>query len=269
MRSAHSLSKAQLKRYARLREKKIRDAEHLFLAEGDRVVHQLLCTLPHPDVLVALLFNQSAPPHQPVTLYRDKHFFLSPKEFASIADVEEPQSLMAVFKQPHYTFGDILHRQQHAQPSLILALDGLQDAGNVGTVLRTAAWFNASAVISDTRTADFFSPKVVRSSAGSIFSLPLVRSANFLHDLAALKAAGFTCYASAPTGTSLDSVQFAPKSLLIIGSEGAGVSPSVMALADTTICIHGNSKAVESLNAAVATGIIVSAISRELKLVDY
>ncbi len=211
MRSAHSLSKAQLKRYARLREKKIRDAEHLFLAEGDRVVHQLLCTLPHPDMLVALLFNQSAPLHQPVTLYRDKHFFLSPKEFASIADVEEPQNLMAVFKQPHYTFDDILHRQQHAQLSLILALDGLQDAGNVGTVLRTAAWFNASAVISDTRTADFFSPKVVRSSAGSIFSLPLVRSANFLHDLAALKAVGFTCYASAQLALHLTRYSLLPK----------------------------------------------------------
>jgi hypothetical protein len=110
VRPAHFLSKAQLKRYARLREKKIRDAEHLFLAEGDRVVHQLLCTLPHPDMLVALLFNQSAPPHQPVTLYRDKHFFLSPKEFANIADVEEPQSLMAVFKQPHHSFDDVLHR---------------------------------------------------------------------------------------------------------------------------------------------------------------
>jgi TrmH family RNA methyltransferase len=267
VRSSRSLSKAQLKLYARLREKKIRDAEQLFLAEGERVVHQLLCTLPHPDMLVALLFNSHTPPRQPVTLYHDKHFFLSPREFARIADVEEPQSLMAIFKQPQHTFADILHRQQHTPLSLILALDGLQDAGNVGTVLRTAAWFNVSAVISDTRTADFFNPKVVRSSAGSIFSLLLVRSSNFLHDLETLKATGFTCYASAPTGTSLESVEFAPRSLLIIGSEGAGVSPSVMALADTTICIQGNSKAVESLNAAVAAGIIVSAMSYNLKLV--
>jgi TrmH family RNA methyltransferase len=265
--STRSLSKAQLKLYARLREKKIRDAEHLFLAEGERVVHQLLSTLPHPDMLVALLFNCDAPLHEPVQLYRHKHFFLPPKAFARIADVEEPQSLMAVLKQPQYAFDDVLHQQERTHLSLILALDGVQDAGNVGTVLRTAAWFNASAVISDTRTADFFSPKVVRSSAGSIFSVPLVRRTNFLHDLAALKAMGFTCYATAPTGTSLDLVKFASKSLLIIGSEGAGISPSVMALADTTICIHGNSKAVESLNAAVAAGIIISAISHALKLV--
>ncbi|MFN3385434.1 MAG: TrmH family RNA methyltransferase [Candidatus Thermochlorobacter sp.] len=269
MRETFVLSKARLKLYARLRDKKIRDTERLFLAEGERVVKQLLSALPHPDMLLALLFKDgSSVPPTLASLYPKKQFFLSTKAFEQIADAEEPQNVMAIFKQPQSTLSDVIDAQHPAHPSLLLALDGVQDAGNVGTLLRTAAWFNASAVMSNTHTADFFNPKVVRASAGSLFSLPLIRSTDFLNDLHTLKQAGFTFYATALSGTPLSSVRVAPKSLVIVGSEAFGISERVMALADETLCIQGNTKAVESLNAAVAAGIVLSTISSALKLVE-
>lgn len=229
---------------------------------------QLLSALPRPDMLVALLFKgDSAARSAVASLHREKQFFLSAKDFEQIADVEEPQSVMAVFKQPECALSDVIRAQSKVSASFLLALDGVQDAGNVGTMLRAAAWFNASAAISDLRTADFFNPKAVRSSAGSLFALPLIRTADFLGDLRALKQAGFAFYATAPSGTPLSSAKFASKSLVIVGNEASGVSESVMALADETLCISGNSKAVESLNAAIAAGIVLSAISSALKLV--
>lgn len=261
------LSKARLKLYARLREKKIRDAERLFLAEGERVVQQLLSALPRPEMLIALLFKGDSSARTAIaSASPEKRFILSAKEFEQIADVEEPQNVMAIFKQPEHSLNDVICAQSKASASLLLALDGVQDAGNVGTTLRTAAWFNVGAVISDARTADFFNPKVVRSSAGSLFALPLLRSNDFLNDLCALKQAGFTFYATAPSGAPLSSAKFAPKSLVIVGSESSGVSESVLTLADETLCISGNAKAVESLNAAVAAGIVISAMSCALKL---
>ncbi|MFN3395139.1 MAG: RNA methyltransferase, partial [Candidatus Thermochlorobacter sp.] len=129
MRETFVLSKARLKLYARLRDKKIRDTERLFLAEGERVVKQLLSALPHPDMLLALLFKDgSSVPPILASLYPKKQFFLSTKAFEQIADAEEPQNVMAIFKQPQSTLSDVVDAQHPAHPSLLLALDGVQDA---------------------------------------------------------------------------------------------------------------------------------------------
>lgn len=262
------LSKAKVKLYARLHDKKVRDAERLFLAEGERTVHQLLHTLPSPDMLVALCFNADYPIDRTDFLpYRSQTFLLHARDFARLSDTEEPQSIVGIFRQPHYTPAHLYTTVPQQNTSLIIALNGVQDAGNVGTIVRTAAWFNASAVLSDVQTADFFSPKVVRASAGSLFALPLLRSAHFLADLQALQHYGYTLYAAVLDGTPLSSLDVASKSLIIIGSEAHGIAPEVLRIVHQRLSIRGNARAVESLNAAVAAGIVMARFADVLQLV--
>ncbi|MCS7013298.1 MAG: RNA methyltransferase [Chloroherpetonaceae bacterium] len=267
MQSLPFLSKAKVKLYARLHDKKIRDAERLFLAEGERTVRQLLQTLPNPDMLVALCFNAA---HLPDTAtfspYRPKLFLLSAHDFARLAETQEPQPILGIFRQPCFTMESLQLLSHSCASRLVIALNGVQDAGNVGTIVRTAAWFNVHALLSDTQTADFFSPKVVRASAGSLFAMPLVRSTHFLQDLHALQRLGYTLYATVPSGKALSSLHFSPQSLVIIGSEASGIAPEVLQLADQTISIRGNWRAVESLNAAVAAGIIIARFAEALGL---
>lgn len=141
----------------------------------------------------------------------------------------------------------------------VLALDSVQDPGNVGTIIRTAAWFGIDAVLGNADTADFFSPKVVRATMGGIWDTALVREPAFVEALAALKAAGFQLVGADLEGTVLPKWQPADKTVLVIGGEANGISAPVQALLDDRVTIVGNQSGAgtESLNAAIAAGIIM------------
>ncbi len=141
----------------------------------------------------------------------------------------------------------------------ILALDGVQDPGNVGTIIRTAAWFGVNAVLGNADTADFFSPKVVRASMGGLWDTTLVREPAFVEALAMLKTAGFRLIGADLAGTALTAWQPKGQTVLVIGGEANGISEAVLSLLDERVTIVGN-KAVEgteSLNAAIAAGILM------------
>lgn len=279
------LSEAKRKFYARLREKKIRDAETLFVAEGERTVFQLLQALVRPPFdkqdsrnfplvskhdtypqLRTMLIGEAFPAErlQMESLgidLRGKCLRASAAQLISICDTEQPQGIVGIFEQPPTNFTESLVDSFSAAPSLVLVLDGVQDPGNVGTIIRTAAWFGASAVIANAGTADFFNPKTVRSTAGSLFALSLVHSRAFESDLTRLKISGYTLYAADLDGTDVRRLSPAPKSALLIGNEANGISKAALALADERLFITGNSAAVESLNAAVSAGILCAALA--------
>lgn len=140
---------------------------------------------------------------------------------------------------------------------LVLALDGVADPGNLGTILRTADWFGAAGVVLSPGCVDPFNEKVVRSTVGSLFHLPVVSDIHLPDALREARSAGFAVVVADVKGAiALDDWRPPARSLLVLGSESQGVSTAVAELADVAVSIPRHGQA-ESLNVAVAAGILL------------
>lgn len=261
------LSLAQHKLYARVRrEKKVRDAERLFIAEGLRTVTELLYAAPHALVALIQTDFSDPTPFSSNELIRQRTFIASQKQFSALSDTQHSQGIIGVFAQPDLSPQQLFNTLAEKSSSVVLVLDDIQDPGNVGTLIRTAAWFSVDAIIASDGTADFFNPKVVRSTAGSLFALSLYRSKTFSEDITHLQRIGFTLYGASTHGEDFLTTSFSSKSALVIGNEANGISASVRKLLDKELTISGNRRHVESLNAAVSAGILLSRICSHLNV---
>lgn len=248
------LTNAQQKFYARLRrEKKVRDAHRLFLVEGVRAVQELISA--SPASLVALIQREGAPF---LDIAPERAYLATEKQFATLCDTEQSQGVVAVFEQP--SPASLFKTLEAKASAIVVALDGVQDPGNVGAIVRTAAWFELDAVIASDGAADFFNPKAARASAGSLFALALHRSERLVEELARLKRMGFAIYGASTRGDDYLKTRFAPKCALVIGNEANGISDEVCAALDASVTIGGNPSKVESLNAAISAGILMAKI---------
>lgn len=175
------------------------------------------------------------------------HVLLSEDLFARIADTRSPQGILAFFPAPWAQGTELARRER------IVVLDGLQDPGNVGTIIRTAEAFGFGAAAVTEGTASPFSPKAVRSSMGSALGVAIARLqpaklAEFPHRIITL----------APRGSArLSADLFREPFAVCLGQEGAGVSPEMLALSHETVSIPMKGE-VESLNVAVAAGIVLA-----------
>jgi RNA methyltransferase, TrmH family len=176
--------------------------------------------------------------------------------FQSVSATESSQGVMALVRPPHWTIDQLFRGQ-----SLAVILDGLQDPGNAGTIVRAAEAFGASGVVFLKGTVSPYNPKCLRASAGSIFRVPLVASMDERLLLAALEQRKIEVFALMPNGAlELGLCNFSRKCAIIAGSEGRGVSERLRAKAtDVRIPTVG----VESLNAALATGIALYAARKQ------
>ncbi|MEW5784948.1 MAG: RNA methyltransferase [Bacillota bacterium] len=173
--------------------------------------------------------------------------------FNRLMETDSPQGAAAVFpfQEPE------LHALPEGEGRLVLLLERLQDPGNMGTLLRTAAAAGVDAVFFTLDCADPFSPKVLRSTAGAVFHLNPAVTVDPLQLTADLKSKGFQVLAAVPrSGLLYWAVDYKRSSLLIIGSEGAGISRELAAQADSVVSIPQAGR-IESLNAAVAASIIL------------
>ncbi len=140
----------------------------------------------------------------------------------------------------------------------VVACDGINDPGNMGTILRICDWFGIDAVLLGKGCVELYNEKVVRSTAGSILHIPILENISLMHELPKMKQNGFSLLATALDGKILGQEYLFPaKSVLILGSEAHGVSGDIFSLADETITIPSYGKA-ESLNAGIACGIIAA-----------
>lgn len=178
---------------------------------------------------------------------------------ASALTTETPQPVAALVEPPVWSWEDLLAKDGNP---LLVVLAGLQDAGNLGTILRSAEAFGASGVLSLPGTVNAWNPKAVRASAGSVFRLPL------LHVPAAecfsrLRKAGVRLWTTAArAGTAASDVNFAAAAALLIGNEGNGVPAELAAQADGAVTIPCPGP-VESLNAAVAASVLLYEAARQ------
>ncbi|NTU68741.1 MAG: RNA methyltransferase [Chlorobiaceae bacterium] len=249
-----------LSRLARLAQKKYRDQEGLFLAEGLRTVRELLEGLPEPGMLEALVVDERLVDDLDwLGPFRRKLWLADRDACARLAQTTTPQGVFGVFrKQPADGFMPGAH-------SLVVALDDLQDPGNVGTIIRTAAWFGAEAVICGEGTADPYNAKAVRSSAGSIYAVRHYAVKDLAGELALRQREGFTVAAASLDGLDYRGFgEWPDRRVLVIGNEANGISAAVLALADRRVRIPhaGSGKPnVESLNASVSAAILMAGLS--------
>jgi RNA methyltransferase, TrmH family len=196
----------------------------------------------------------------------------SDKLFRGVSGTDAPQGLAALFRQPAWTLDDVLrgrHALREACP-LVVVLAEVQDPGNVGTILRSAEAFGATGAVATRGTADPWSPKALRAAAGSALRLPLLRGMAVPILLAQLRMAHASIYAA--TSESADGTDATTKivtqadwrgaTAVLIGNEGAGLSPEVVRSADGVISIPTGG-AVESLNAGVAASIVLYEAARQ------
>ncbi|HEV7425034.1 MAG TPA: RNA methyltransferase [Thermoanaerobaculia bacterium] len=165
--------------------------------------------------------------------------------FDALAETKSPQNVIALFERPRYELPALFARES----SIVIALDGVQDPGNVGTIVRLAAAFDANGVALLPGSADAFSPKAIRSSAGAILNVPVVNCS-----IDELLAQGWDVIAADARGEMMDP-PFS-KAVLAFGSEGSGLSPALANVA-RTIAIRMSSR-TESLNVASSAAIFLA-----------
>jgi RNA methyltransferase, TrmH family len=177
-----------------------------------------------------------------------QQLLFSPPLLKAISETVHHQGTIALFRRPEWGLADIFRDRS----TVAVALDGVQDPGNVGTIIRLAAAFEAGGVVLTGDSADPFGPKCIRASAGTILSVPVVNSAR-QELLDAAQASGYPIFAAA-AGAGRLHVPLA-SALIVFGSEGGGVSPELLQTAET-ISIP-TSDAVESLNVATAAAVVL------------
>jgi len=184
---------------------------------------------------------------------------LLPNEiFDSIVSTETPQGVAALAKVKSFTVDDVLRPYQ----PLVVVLSGIQDPGNLGTMLRSAEAFGASGVLLGEGTVSQFNSKAVRASAGSVFRLPVI-AGKLEQAVPRLRAAGLRLLAaSSHGGTPADQANLASPLAVFIGNEGAGLPRELTSQMDETVMVPHPGQ-VESLNAAVAASILLYEASRQ------
>lgn len=238
-----------------LKRRKAREKRSLFVAEGIRSVEELLKSkLALEGIIVSPNLAESsrgAALLQELKTRNVEILDVSEKEFATAADTDSPQGVIAIARVP----------QQNAESALkgekmrVVVLDGVQDPGNAGTILRTAAALGATATLALPGTVDLWNAKVVRSSMGAQFAHPSF--AVSIEELASiLRREGIELWAADKGGEPVGATAPPRKLAIAVGNEGAGLSSPVRALASRTVSLP-IARGVESLNVAVATGIIL------------
>jgi RNA methyltransferase, TrmH family len=251
--------------------------------EGPKLVEEALSSGLEAD---ALLVSATGEQHLPQILMaasasdagirRERIFKTTDQLFAGCAGTETPQGVAALFHQPTWNLEDLLRGRPAAdgvrspEEPLMLVMAGVQDPGNVGTILRSAEAFGATGAVATRGTADPWSPKAVRASAGSALRLPLLRGMAIPVVLAQLKMHKVQIVAaSLHAGTNHSQRSEALGVLrgpaaIFIGSEGAGLPPEIEHAADATISIPMN-ESVESLNASIAASVLLYEAARQRK----
>jgi len=238
-----------LKWYKELATVKGRMKAGVFLIEGDRAVQQIIAS--QPDKIIEIISIQKVS-----SLYRNYPVrLITESQFRSISSTKTPQGISAVVHIPQGTYSDNL---PETAGNRILFLEDIQDPGNVGTLIRTAAAFGFSGVVLTPKCADPFSPKCIQSTAGSVLSVWLRRTGCYLDLAKSLKGNGYALIAAELNGTEEPSILVNEQKLILaLGNEASGLSQLVLDLADHHLRIPVFQENVESLNVAVCGAILM------------
>lgn len=252
------LSKNQLKLINSLRLSKNRQEEGLFIAEGVKLVDELLSS----DFAVEKIFATDgwiSGSHIPKHRYLVDIVEISQQELEKISVLNTPNQVLAIARIPE------THAAGDFSGEWVLALDQIRDPGNLGTIIRTADWFGIDRIVAASGSVDIWNPKVVQASMGSVFRMPFhyVDLQKFLNT----HASQVPVYGTLLEGEDVTTVRFKTGGIVVIGNESHGISEEIIPLITGRITIPGALKGpkgrAESLNASIAAALICYEIRRQ------
>lgn len=246
------INKSTIKYIQSLQHKKFRDEHGAFIAEGPKVVLELLqYNIFECEFIYCNVSGFNSLSEKIKNKYADKIIEVADFELEKISALNTANNLLGVFKKkPALNSTNISNK-------ITLFLDDIQDPGNLGTMIRTADWFGLETIFCSSATADCYNPKVVQSTMASLGRVNIFYG-NIVEELQ--KHKNIQKYAAVLAGKELQSFGKIKEGILVIGNESKGISAGVMKFVDEKITIPRFGKA-ESLNAAVATGIVLYSIT--------
>lgn len=237
-----SKDNSTIKEIKKLKEKKYRKDK--YIVEGIKMLEEAIKEEQNIDVIVikeGISLNIDLSNYNAITVTENV--------FNILSDVESPQGVLAVIRKQE-------NKEIDSSADYIVALDGIQDPGNLGTIIRTLDSANLKQILVSKDTVDSFSPKVIRSTMGAIFRVNIVETDNLKENLEELKQQGFeTVVTSLDANESIYDIDYRKK-IVVIGNEANGVSKEIKEIADKKVKIPMLGK-TESLNASVAAGIMI------------
>ena len=277
------ISKNQVRFIRSLQQKKVRDEEKLFVAEGDKCIGELI----HHFDLVTLVVTddkQQATSVSPTPLlpYSPTPLIATPTELEQMSSLKTPQGSIAVFRQKtdelstteRDGFSKLSTLNFKLEQALMLALDGIQDPGNLGTIIRTADWFGVTDIYCSKDTADCYNPKVVQATMGAlarvnIHCVDLVESLKLIVERSSkVDSLKFPIYGTLLDGRNIyedGAIADTTGGIIIMGNEGNGISAEVREFITHPLYIpsYAPNAHIESLNVAVATAITLAEFRRQ------
>jgi len=244
------LSKSQINLLKSLQHKKFRREHGLFIVEGHKSIAEFINSA-YP---VEAIYHTSAFDSKVLKLSQKINSCeISVTDLEKISSLKTPQDVLALIKIPKWP--DLRHEQLKGKFSLVL--DGIQDPGNMGTIIRIADWFGIDNIICSDDTVDAYNPKVVQACMGSLARVKVYYTplADFLVKIK------LPIFGASLDGENIYDADFGKEGLIVMGNEGNGLKPEIQKLAGKSITIPRIGKA-ESLNVAIATALFCSEITR-------
>lgn len=242
--------KAEIQFVRSLADKRMRDSEGLFIAEGDKLVEEIIAS----GLNIRNLYTTNK------GLGLRGATLIERSEMERISQLKSANTTLAVVEQPRYKLDERALRD-----TLILALDGVQNPGNMGTIIRLADWFGIKDVLCSTECADCYNPKVVQATMGAILRVRV----HYVDDLAKLlnrlNSSGMPIYGTLLDGQNIYTKQLSTNGVIVMGNEGRGLSDACRASVSDRLFIPPypiDTPTSESLNVAMATGIVLAEFRR-------
>lgn len=238
-----SLSKNHIKLITSLSRKKYRQKHQLFIVEGVKVVQEFLSSSYELEILFSTENDFS---------FTNKFIKVSDQELKKISGLKNPNKVLAIFKIPNQI--------NPKTDDLVLALDNINDPGNLGTIIRLCDWFGIEQLVCSNETVDCFNPKVVQASMGSLTRVGI----SYLDLKKYLQNASVPIFIADMDGLNVYKAKLPDSAVLVLGNEANGISDDIKQLVTTKITIprYGAFQQTESLNVATASAILLSEFRR-------
>lgn len=245
------ISKNKSNLYYSLSKAKYRKRHSLFMAEGAKCVEDLLSNFELENIIAIEAWYDSHP--QIVQRFSDKALYTTAEGIKRISSLSTPPEVVGIFKMPVVSEEERLPDNK----GLNLILDGIQDPGNLGTIIRTAHWFGISHIFASVDTADIYNPKTIQSTMGSLGKVRVTYC-----DIAHLieEYPDLSVYGTLLNGDNIYEAKLSDCGFIVMGNEGRGISPAIRELITNPLLIppYNPDNHSESLNVSIATAVTLS-----------